>query len=281
MSSMKAGKPSSLKRMERWSSFILACLVLAWASCKNSSQNPASPGPHPGLKQESPSYAKVISLNEIFGAIPTTAVPTSSMVQCRKGSTQEDVGIDVEIITDAGENYCVDGLRDKRMGIDLMKHDLSEDERQILTAGGSVVQRVHLSLETDKYISAYIGQSSYTPGAAHASNGLGCATFDRSAGARMDLGKIIRPEMAMHVIAKVQKLLSDSAYSIEALGSDLSMAGGSGYSVSEAEFLLRRNNQFTGETSLEVVLCAQPPHALEGTILEISLDDLPVSLLLN
>jgi hypothetical protein len=201
--------------------------------------------------------------------------PTTAEL-ARRSSADEgtsEVGPGIAIVTHCIGDSCVDGLEDTATGAMLISAALSADEMALVGTDGSgwVERVVRVSYVSDRYVSAYIAESSFS-GGAHANNVLSCATYDRAKARPAPLADVLGG--APHVLPDVQALLNDEDLSMEVLGTN-----SEGGLVVRGDYLL---TQGARGPAAAVVLCADGSYPdASGSVLEIPLDQIPVEYLLR
>ena len=197
----------------------------------------------------------------LFGAWspegPTTRViPPSSFMSAHP--TKETSGC-CTVVSQCSGATCAEGLSvptTSRKIINPSKRIQSLTEEY--GTDSDVTAVVFAASEVDHLISAWLGSSSYTPGAAHANNSLACGTYDLQTGRQLTLSEVV-PD-GERVLSRLRENFDEAEN--RGFGNALS-----GYQLSARSFHVRRVDD-----GLEVVLCAiSDITAHDGSVLEVRL----------
>lgn len=114
---------------------------------------------------------------------------------------------DLVVTSRCAEDSCFDGLRDLRTGRELIPTEPTAGEREVLAAPGYLQRVVRIATVSERYVSLYLGDSSYS-GGAHANNGLVCATYDRRTGRPLKLSQVVPAAEARALTRKASRMLT-------------------------------------------------------------------------
>ncbi len=214
---------------------------------------------------------------------PRRHASPSTALLARRSKTNEGsrrLAPDFELSTRCSGNACVDGLREPGAGLPLVSAALTADDREILAPQGSWLERrLWLASATDRFVSVYVAESSFSGGAAHANNSLSCRTFNRKTGRQLTLADVL-PD-ASRLTARVQALIDDPDRAVEVLGDSLDSGGvdASGSQLTARGFIVKPVPGRKTTDGILLELCAEGPYALAGSVVEIALDRIPATYL--
>ncbi len=219
--------------------------------------------------------ARKLNISELDDIVRPESRPTTAELGRRTRPTREELPGNLTVETRCGRNWCVDGLISNNTV--LIAPELQPDEAKALRDPGAWLERViRVAWQDDAHVSAYVAVSEFS-GGAHANNQLSCRSFARKPGRALSLKQVFQPRFAELLLSGTPRLFDDTV-SLEELGEPLDAAG---FQVDPQGFRFGRAGRLKG-TRPEVILCAQGPYPSDsGTILELSVEALPVGYLLR
>lgn len=236
------------------------------------------PAPAPPAAFGGTAFARRLAIADLEGVEPPPPgpAPTAAGLGARSGPAKRELPGGIVVETRCGDGWCVDGLSVR--GKVLVAPKPTADEARWLR-NGSLERVVRVDWWDDAFVSAYVAETSFEAGAAHANDALRCRTFDARSGRTLTLGDVLPPRFAALVLAKARRLLADENLAIDEVGEALSSGGG--YELSPKDFRLARTPGYTGSRP-EIVLCAEGAwQSVGGTILELRLEAMPLTYLLG
>jgi len=238
-----------LKNMGRLAAGVLGLGLGLWTPETGQAREKAPPPP----------CAQVIAAREsrldTLAPSPESRAPTTAMVRMRTAPSngERERMRDVAVVSQCGDDFCIDGLRDVRTGRDLIALKLTKDERQILAAPGTLQRVVKLAHVGERYVSVYTGYSEFS-GGAHSNNHLACETYDRRTGRTVRLAAVVPAKQLPSLLQRAKRRLRAFERT----------RGAHDHTLHPANFLY-------DEDTRRITLCTEAPFPSAGTLIELTL----------